>query len=141
MMGTYPIRKKGNEQIIKDNLSYVYEMFPRLFERKTQKAGTLSGGEQQMLAIGRALMGNPKIILLDEPSLGLSPIAVEHVYESLERLKQEGLPMLIVEQNVYLVLSFTEKAYIIEDGKIVACDDSKALLESPKVQESYLSGN
>jgi len=139
ILGTYAIRKKGNEKVIQDNLNHVYGLFPRLYERKTQKAGTLSGGEQQMLAIGRALMGSPKMLLLDEPSLGLSPIAVETVYDSLEHLKQEGLPMLIVEQNVYLGLSFTEKGYIIEDGRIVASDNSRTLLENPKVQESYLS--
>jgi branched-chain amino acid transport system ATP-binding protein len=117
----------------------VYGLFPRLAERRRQLAGTLSGGEQQMLAIGRALMGFPKILLVDEPSLGLSPRLAEEVLLALEAVAKEGVGVLLVEQNVALTLDVAERGYVLEQGKVVLQGPASALAQDPRVREAYLS--
>jgi branched-chain amino acid transport system ATP-binding protein len=117
----------------------VYGLFPRLAERRRQLAGTLSGGEQQMLAIGRALMGFPKILLVDEPSLGLSPRLAEEVLRALEAVAKEGVGVLLVEQNVALTLEVAERAYVLEHGRVVLQGPASALAQDPRVREAYLS--
>ena len=117
----------------------VYGLFPRLAERRRQLAGTLSGGEQQMLAIGRALMGFPKILLVDEPSLGLSPRLAEEVLRALEAVAKEGVGVLLVEQNVALTLDVAERGYVLEQGKVVLEGPASALAQDPRVREAYLS--
>jgi len=128
----------------KDNLSEdlekVYQLFPRLKERGTQLAWSLSGGEQQMLAIGRALMARPKLLLLDEPSLGLSPVLVEQVFEVLKKINEQGITMLLVEQNAFMALEIAHRGYVIETGKIVLSDNASALGDNPKVKAAYLGG-
>ena len=116
----------------------VYEMFPRLKERRAQLAGTLSGGEQQMLAIGRALMSRPKLLLLDEPSLGLAPLIVRGIFEALGRIREEGVTLLVVEQNARMALKLADRGYVLEVGNIVHADTAANLLASPEVQEAYL---
>jgi branched-chain amino acid transport system ATP-binding protein len=123
---------------IKKDMQMVYDLFPVLRERSKQQGGTLSGGEQQMLAIGRALMARPKILLLDEPSLGLAPIVVEAIFESIMGINRQGIPILIVEQNVYLALSVTKRGYVMESGQIVLEGSSQELLASEMVQRVYL---
>jgi branched-chain amino acid transport system ATP-binding protein len=124
-------RRKGLEE--------VYALFPRLAERKGQAAGTLSGGEQQMLAIGRALMGRPRLLLVDEPSLGLSPRLAEEVLASLERIKAQGVGLLLVEQNVALSLEVADRGYVMEQGRIVLEGSARALKEDSRVREAYLA--
>jgi branched-chain amino acid transport system ATP-binding protein len=119
-------------------LAFVYELFPRLRERKRQLAGTLSGGEQQMCAIGRALMSEPRLLLLDEPSAGLAPVVVQQLFELLKRIRAGGLTVLIVEQNVQQVLRVVDRAYVLEAGKIRAGGTAAALLESAAIREAYL---
>lgn len=116
----------------------VFELFPRLRERRTQLAGTLSGGEQQMLAVGRALMANPRVLLLDEPSTGLAPKAVAELYRQLERLCTLGLTVVVAEQQVQLALQMATKGYVLEDGRICLGGDSKSLLGNPAVKQAYL---
>jgi branched-chain amino acid transport system ATP-binding protein len=116
----------------------VYEIFPRLFERKKQLAGTLSGGEQQMLAIGRGLMGKPKLQMFDEPSLGLSPILVKDIFNVIKRIKEEGTTVLIVEQNVKLTLAIADRAYVLENGRIVLQGTGESLLNNEHVKTAYL---
>jgi len=119
-------------------LAFVYELFPRLRERRSQLAGTLSGGEQQMCAIGRALMSEPRLLLLDEPSAGLAPVVVQQLFELLKRIRAGGLTVLIVEQNVQQVLRIVDRAYVLEAGKIRAGGTSAELLESAAIREAYL---
>ena len=116
----------------------MYELFPRLKERETQKAGTMSGGEQQMLAIGRALMGEPKLLLLDEPSMGIAPILVERIYETIAEINQQGTTILLVEQNANFALEVSKRGYVLETGKVVMTDSSDALRTNPDVQKAYL---
>lgn len=116
----------------------VYELFPRLEERRVQLAGTLSGGEQQMLAIGRALMAKPRLLLLDEPSLGLAPIIVQGIFRALHEIREAGVTVLLVEQNARMALKLADRGYVLEVGRIVHADSAKALLASPEVQEAYL---
>jgi branched-chain amino acid transport system ATP-binding protein len=122
----------------KSNLNQVYELFPRLQERRNQIAGSLSGGEQQMLAIGRALMSKPSILLLDEPSLGLAPIIMESIFETIKQVNSSGTSILLVEQNVSLALDLAERAYVLEKGEIKLSGEGKDLRESEYVKNSYL---
>jgi branched-chain amino acid transport system ATP-binding protein len=119
-------------------LNRVYALFPRLFERQRQLAGSLSGGEQQMLALGRALMGLPRLLLLDEPSLGLAPKVVESILSILAELHREGMSLLIVEQNVHSVLALVERAYILESGRIVGAGEGRKLLDDDHIRSAYL---
>ncbi len=119
---------------------WIYELFPRLAERREQLAGTLSGGEQQMLAIGRALMGNPKILLLDEPSLGLAPILVKAIFETVKEINSTGVTVVLVEQNARVALKLANRGYVMEVGNIVLEDSSRALLANQDVQNAYLGG-
>lgn len=130
--------KRKEKALFNERLTYVYDLFPKLKERKQQKAGSLSGGEQQMLAIGRALISDPKLLLLDEPSLGLSPLIVGQIFEVLTRLNDEGLTILIVEQNVYETLSISDRTYLLENGEIIREGKSADLIKDPSVMEAYL---
>lgn len=131
--------RKGKMSLSED-LENIYELFPRLKERSKQLAWSLSGGEQQMLAIGRALMARPKLLLLDEPSLGLSPVLVEQVFEVLQKINKQGVTMLLVEQNAFMALDIAHRGYVIENGRIVLTDKAEVLSNNPKVKEAYLGG-
>ena len=120
------------------DLDRVFELFPRLKERERQKAGTMSGGEQQMLAIGRALMAQPKLLLLDEPSMGLAPILVERIFETIAEINQQGTTILLVEQNANFALGVSKRGYVLETGAIALTDESGALRDNPEVQKAYL---
>jgi branched-chain amino acid transport system ATP-binding protein len=124
---------------VKDDAQHVFKFFPRLEERRDQQAGTLSGGEQQMLALGRAMMARPKLLLLDEPSLGLAPIVVQQIFEALTRMKEEdGMSVLVVEQNANLALAHAARAYVLEVGRVVVEGSSDELQKNPSVRKSYL---
>jgi branched-chain amino acid transport system ATP-binding protein len=123
---------------IKEDMDRVFSLFPRLAERHTQKAGTMSGGEQQMLAIGRALMARPKLLLLDEPSMGLAPIFVEKIFEIVKEINDQGTPILLVEQNALMALDTADRGYVLETGKIALADDAKALRQNEQVRKTYL---
>jgi branched-chain amino acid transport system ATP-binding protein len=125
---------------INDSLAYVFELFPRLKERIKQNAGTLSGGEQQMLAIGRGLMANPKLLCLDEPSVGLAPIVVEQVGDVIRTINKQGISVLLVEQNAHLALGVCQSAYVLEVGKVVLDGDAEAIRCSDIVKKAYLGG-
>ena len=127
-----------DKKAVEESLNKVYEKFPRLEERKKQIAGTLSGGEQQMLAMGRALMSNPKIILMDEPSMGLSPLFVTEVFKIIEEIKASGTTVLLVEQNAKKALAIADRAYVLETGKIVLSGDAKELMNDESVKKAYL---
>jgi branched-chain amino acid transport system ATP-binding protein len=116
----------------------VFELFPRLQERRDQKAGTMSGGEQQMCAIGRALMARPKLLLLDEPSLGLAPIFVERIFEIIKTINDQGTSILLVEQNALMALDAANRGYVLETGRIVLADDAKSLKTNEQVRKTYL---
>jgi branched-chain amino acid transport system ATP-binding protein len=120
------------------DLDRVFELFPRLKERERQKAGTMSGGEQQMLAIGRALMADPKLLLLDEPSMGIAPILVERIYETIAEINRQGTTILLVEQNANFALGVSKRGYVLETGAIALGDESAALRDNPEVQRAYL---
>jgi branched-chain amino acid transport system ATP-binding protein len=128
------------DERITDDLDRVYDLFPRLKEREKQTAGTMSGGEQQMLAIGRALMADPKLLLLDEPSMGLAPILVERIYETIEQINRQGTTILLVEQNANYALEVSSRGYVLETGAVAITDRSEALREKPEVKEAYLGG-
>ena len=135
-MGAYLVRDVAAK---KDRLERVFTLFPRLEERIDQSGGTLSGGEQQMLAIGRALMSRPKLLLLDEPSLGIAPILVQEIFREIEQIRREdGTTILLVEQNARMALKLADRGYVIETGHIVHEDKADALLDDPKVREAYL---
>ena len=134
-MGAYIIKDKAK---IKNNIAWVYSHFPRLKERSNQLAGTLSGGEQQMLATGRALMTNPKILLMDEPSMGLSPLLVSEIFAIIEELHRDGITILLVEQNAKMALSVADRAYVLENGRISMSGDAKTLLNDGRVKKAYL---
>jgi branched-chain amino acid transport system ATP-binding protein len=121
-----------------ERLAYVYELFPRLLERRGQIAGTLSGGEQQMCAIGRALMSGPKLLLMDEPSAGLAPLIVQHLFDLVRRIREEGYTVLIVEQNVQQVLHVVDRAYLLEAGSIHASGTAAEMLESESIRKAYM---
>ena len=129
---------RRDSQGIEADLNRIFELFPRLDERQTQKAGTMSGGEQQMLAIGRALMGKPKVLLLDEPSMGISPVLTERIYETIEQINKDGMTILLVEQNANFALDVSKRAYVLETGKVSLSDTSDALRTNPEVQKAYL---
>jgi branched-chain amino acid transport system ATP-binding protein len=123
---------------VQSDLDRVFDLFPRLREREKQKAGTMSGGEQQMLAMGRALMARPQVLLLDEPSMGLAPVLVERIYETVEEINKQGTTILLVEQNANFALGVSNRAYVLEVGTISLSDDSEKLRENPEVQRAYL---
>jgi len=127
-----------NDDQIRADIERVYELFPRLKEREKQKAGTMSGGEQQMLAIGRALMANPKLLLLDEPSLGLAPVIVDRIYEIIREINNRGVTILLVEQNANYALEVSNRGYVLETGKVVLSNASASLRHDPEVQKAYL---
>lgn len=135
-MGAFVAKKDR----IEPNLEYVYEQFPRLKERTRQIAGTLSGGEQQMLAMGRALMSDPELLMLDEPSMGLAPILVDQIFEIIKNLNKAGTTILLVEQNAQMALSVADRAYVIETGKIALSGTGEELAKSDKVRKAYLGG-
>jgi branched-chain amino acid transport system ATP-binding protein len=134
-MGAYT-RNNGTE--IKKDMDRVFELFPRLKERRNQIAGTLSGGEQQMCAMGRALMAKPKLLMLDEPSLGLSPILVETIFDIVKEINAQGIPVLLVEQNAHKALEIANRGFVLETGAIVQTGTGKELLESDEVKKAYL---
>ena len=134
-MGAYTRKDK---QEINHSLEMIYERFPRLKERTRQLAGTLSGGEQQMLAMGRALMANPRILLLDEPSMGLSPLLVSEIFDIIQEINKQGVTILLVEQNAKKALSIANRAYVLETGRIVKEDDAQALLHDEAIKKAYL---
>ena len=134
-MGAFQRRDRPG---IRDDLERVFELFPRLHERRDQKAGTMSGGEQQMCAIARALMARPRLLLLDEPSLGLAPIFVERIFEIIETINQQGTAILLVEQNALMALEAAERGYVMETGRIVLADSAEALKGNEQVRKTYL---
>ena len=134
-LGAFLPRPKARR---KETLAWVYEVFPRLAERRRQQAGTLSGGEQQMLAIGRGLMLRPRLLMLDEPSLGLAPLIVEATFEKIAGIRKEGIGILLVEQNVQRALGLADRGYVLEGGQVVLQGSSQALLENPHVKVAYL---
>lgn len=136
-LGAY-VRKLARERQYLDQLEVVYEIFPRLKERHRQQAGTLSGGERQMLAVGRALMAKPKVLMLDEPSLGLAPLIVQDIFEVLTRLRELGLALLLVEQNARMALQTADYGYVLETGDLVLQGPAAELLHDPKVTQTYL---
>jgi branched-chain amino acid transport system ATP-binding protein len=129
-------RRQGDG--VSEDLERVFELFPRLKERERQKAGTMSGGEQQMLAIGRALMARPKLLMLDEPSMGIAPILVQRIYETIAEINRQGVAILLVEQNANYALDIARRGYVLETGKVVLANDSDQLREDPAVQRAYL---
>lgn len=135
LMGAYLIEDR---EAVKKKLSEMYELFPKLYDRKKQSGGTLSGGEQQMLAIGRALMANPKILLMDEPSLGLAPLIVKDIFQVIQKINKEGVTILLVEQNSKAALQISNRGYVLENGRIVMMDQASSLLNNEAIQRSYL---
>jgi len=131
---------RKDKEKIREDLGRVFSIFPRLEERKTQKSGTLSGGEQQMLAIGRAFMSGRRIMLLDEPSMGLAPLLMLNVFNALKQLNEEGTTILLVEQNARMALQFAQRGYVLESGNLVLEGSSQMLLENPEVKQAYLGG-
>jgi branched-chain amino acid transport system ATP-binding protein len=134
-LGAYILNDKSK---ISENMEYAYSLFPRLKERRGQKGGTLSGGEQQMLAVARALMSSPRLLMLDEPSLGLAPILVEEVFETIKSINGEGRTVLLVEQNAYAALKIAHKAYVLEAGNITVSGTGSELLQNDRVRDAYL---
>ena len=134
-MGAFSLKDQAD---LKKDLDMVYGLFPRLKERRNQKAGTLSGGEQQMLAMGRALMSHPKTILMDEPSMGLSPKLVKEIFSIIRKLHEQGITILLVEQNAKMALSIADRAYVLETGRITMEGDAKELLNNEQVRKAYL---
>lgn len=137
-LGAYLRFSKGNKKEIEKDLDYVMKLFPILKVRKKQKAGTLSGGEQQMLSIGRAIMGRPKLLLLDEPSLGLAPLMVIEIFDVIQKLQEDGATILLVEQNAKASLKVANRAYVMETGRIILEGEAKALMEDKEVMRAYL---
>jgi branched-chain amino acid transport system ATP-binding protein len=134
-MGAY-LRNNKNE--IKDDLNYIVELFPRLGERMTQKAGTMSGGEQQMLAMGRALMSRPKLILMDEPSMGLAPLFVEKIFQIIKQVNERGISVFVVEQNANVALAIADRGYVLQTGEVVLSGPAKELLNNEAMKKAYL---
>ncbi|HXF69320.1 MAG TPA: ABC transporter ATP-binding protein [Thermoflexus sp.] len=140
-LGAYLRLRRGERKAVEEDLQRVYELFPRLKERRRQIAGTLSGGEQQMLAIGRGLMARPRMLLLDEPSLGLAPLLVQELFRVIRSLREQGLTVLLVEQNARQALRVADRAYVMETGRIVREGPAVELLEDPALQAAYLGGS
>jgi branched-chain amino acid transport system ATP-binding protein len=136
-LGAYLRRDHG----VEEDLARVYDLFPRLKERERQRAGTMSGGEQQMLAIGRALMARPRLLLLDEPSMGLAPILVKRIYETIAEINRQGTTILLVEQNANYALRISQRGCVLETGAVALADESSALRRNPKVRRAYLGGS
>ena len=134
-MGAYT---RNDHAAVRSDVERVYGLFPRLKERRTQTAGTLSGGEQQMLAMGRAMMSRPKLLLLDEPSMGLAPLMVQKVFETVLAIASEGVTILLIEQNAKLALEVSDRGYVMESGEVILSGDAKDLLSDPKVRAAYL---
>jgi branched-chain amino acid transport system ATP-binding protein len=130
--------QRDDRKEIREDMVRVYTLVPRLAERKSQKAGTMSGGEQQMCAIGRALMARPKLLLLDEPSMGLAPVLVERIFETLIEINQQGTPILLVEQNALMALDIAQRGYVLETGRVALADNAKSLRENEQVRKTYL---
>jgi branched-chain amino acid transport system ATP-binding protein len=130
--------QRADREGLQEDLDRVYSLFPRLHERRTQKAGTLSGGEQQMCAMGRALMAHPKLLMLDEPSMGLAPIFVERIFEIVVEINKQGTPILLVEQNALMALDVAHRGYVLETGTVALSDEAKALRENERVRKTYL---
>ncbi len=137
MLGAFTIKDKG---FIKKEYNRVMELFPRLGERRKQLAGTLSGGEQQMLAMGRALMGRPKMLLMDEPSMGLAPILVKDIFSIIKECNKDGVTILLVEQNANMALSISDRAYVLETGRVVMEGNAKELMGNDAIRKAYLGG-
>jgi branched-chain amino acid transport system ATP-binding protein len=133
-LGSY--RRQGDS--VREDLDRVYDLFPRLQERQRQKAGTMSGGEQQMLAIGRALMAQPKLLMLDEPSMGIAPILVQRIYETIKEINAQGVTILLVEQNANYALDIASRGYVLETGQVALANSSEQLRSDPEVQRAYL---
>jgi branched-chain amino acid transport system ATP-binding protein len=134
-MGAFQRTDRAN---LREDIDRVYSLFPRLAERKSQKAGTLSGGEQQMCAIGRALMARPQLLMLDEPSMGLAPIFVEKIFEIVKEINEQGTPILLVEQNALMALDVADRGYVLETGRVALADGAKALRQNEQVRKTYL---
>ena len=134
-MGAFQRKDKG---ALRDDMDRVFELFPRLAERRHQKAGTMSGGEQQMCAIGRALMARPTLLMLDEPSMGLAPIFVERIFETIVEVNKQGTSILLVEQNALMALEVANRGYVLETGHVALADEAKALARNPEVRKTYL---
>ena len=130
--------QRGDRAGIREDMERVFTLFPRLQERRNQKAGTMSGGEQQMCAIGRALMARPKLLLLDEPSMGLAPVLVERIFETLVEINKQGTPILLVEQNALMALDVANRGYVLETGRVILADDAKKLSQNEQVRKAYL---
>jgi branched-chain amino acid transport system ATP-binding protein len=130
--------QRNDRSQIKEDLDRVYSLFPRLAERKSQRGGTLSGGEQQMVAMGRALMARPKLLMLDEPSMGLAPIFVEKIFEIVREINEQGTTILLVEQNALMALDAADRGYVLETGRVALADEAKALRANEQVQKTYL---
>lgn len=135
LMGAY---LRNDKSVVQQDVARVYGLFPRLAERHRQQAGTLSGGEQQMLAIGRAMLGRPRLLLLDEPSMGLAPIMVQKIFETIRMISAEGVTILLVEQNAKLALQISHRGYVMESGRVVLSGAASALLDDPQVRHAYL---
>ncbi len=133
-LGAYHRRRVDTSE----DLDRIFELFPRLKERENQKAGTMSGGEQQMLAIGRALMARPKLLMLDEPSMGIAPILVQRIYETISEINRQGVAILLVEQNANYALEISKRGYVLETGRVALANDSDQLRDDPEVQRAYL---
>ncbi|MDR1124941.1 MAG: ABC transporter ATP-binding protein [Deltaproteobacteria bacterium] len=136
-LGAFTVK---DQALTRRNLEWIFELFPRLHERRSQLAGTLSGGEQQMLAIGRALMASPRVLLLDEPSLGLAPIMVQSIFEAIRHINKTGVTIVLVEQNAKAALKLADRGYVLEVGNVVMENSAAALLADPAVQQAYLGG-
>jgi branched-chain amino acid transport system ATP-binding protein len=134
-LGAYTRRDKA---AIPNDLEEVYELFPRLRERRSQAAGTMSGGEQQMLAVGRALMSRPRLLLLDEPSLGLAPLLVKEIFNVIKRIRERGVTVLLVEQNAHMSLAISDRAYVLETGRVVMSGLANELARDPRIKAAYL---
>jgi branched-chain amino acid transport system ATP-binding protein len=137
LLGGY---QQKSQQVLRQGLDKAYSLFPVLAERREQKAGTLSGGEQQMLAIGRALMARPTLLLLDEPSLGLAPLIVRKIFQIIREINAAGTTIFLVEQNAHMALNLAHRAYVLQTGEVIKCDNAKNLLEDPDVKKAYLGG-